>query len=139
MTVLPHTSELLGLTETDMKFTKHTCCEIVFNARHGNSYSCGKTAGYEAEGKRYCLRHHPENVQRRQETRAAMERQKWHEESVARATIAETEAEVKRKAACYDDLLSALQTVSAYWAGGDVPVDINAAMQAAIAKATGAA
>ena len=34
------------------------------------------------------------------------------------------------------DLLAALQAVADYWAGGDVPEEIDAAMRAAIAKAT---
>jgi hypothetical protein len=35
------------------------------------------------------------------------------------------------------DLLAALQAVYDFWAGGDVPGEIDAAMQAAIRKATG--
>lgn len=35
------------------------------------------------------------------------------------------------------DLLAALKQVADYWAGGDVPAEIDAAMRAAIAKATG--
>jgi hypothetical protein len=35
------------------------------------------------------------------------------------------------------ELLAALQSVADYWAGGDVPEDIDAAMRSAIAKATG--
>ena len=37
------------------------------------------------------------------------------------------------------DLLAALQSVAAYWAGGDVPADIAAQMHNAIAKAMGVA
>jgi hypothetical protein len=35
-------------------------------------------------------------------------------------------------------LLAALQAVADYWAGGDVPAEIDAQMRAAIASATGA-
>ena len=35
-------------------------------------------------------------------------------------------------------LLAALQAVADYWAGGDVPAEIDAQMRAAIARATGA-
>ena len=42
-----------------------------------------------------------------------------------------------RLIAAAPDLLAALQAVADYWAGGDVPADIDAAMRAAIAKATG--
>lgn len=44
-----------------------------------------------------------------------------------------------RLIAAAPELLAALQAVSAYWAGGDVPADINTVMQAAINRATGAA
>lgn len=43
-----------------------------------------------------------------------------------------------RLIAAAPELLAALQAVADYWAGGDVPADIDAAMRAAIAKATGA-
>ena len=42
-----------------------------------------------------------------------------------------------RLIAAAPDLLAALQAVADYWAGGDVPAEIDAAMRAAIAKATG--
>ena len=42
-----------------------------------------------------------------------------------------------RLIAAAPDLLAALQSVADYWAGGDVPPEIDAAMRAAIAKATG--
>jgi len=121
-----------------MKFTKHTCCEIVFHARL-SAHPCGKTAGYEFEGKRYCLRHHPENVLQKQKVKNDLERQKQHQESVARDNLLAAKAEVERKAACYDDLLAALQAVSAYCGTGVVPADINAVMKAAISRATGEA
>jgi hypothetical protein len=68
-----------------------------------------------------------------------LEKQKWHEESVARDNLAAAKAEVERKAACFDDLLAALQAVSAYCGTGVVPADINAVMKAAISRATGEA
>ena len=49
---------------------------------------------------------------------------------------AETIANARLIAAA-PELLAALQAVADYWAGGDVPADIDAAMRAAIAKATG--
>jgi hypothetical protein len=42
-----------------------------------------------------------------------------------------------RLIAAAPELLAALQSVADYWAGGDVPADIDAAMRAAITKATG--
>ena len=36
------------------------------------------------------------------------------------------------------DLLAVLQDVADFWAGGDVPPELDARMRAAIAKATGA-
>ena len=41
-----------------------------------------------------------------------------------------------RLIAAAPDLLSALQAVADYWAGGDVPPEIDAQMRAAIARAT---
>lgn len=51
-------------------------------------------------------------------------------------TDEEAEANARLIAAA-PELLAALQAVADYWAGGDVPADIDAAMRAAIAKATG--
>ena len=42
-----------------------------------------------------------------------------------------------RLIAAAPELLAALQAVADYWTGGDVPPDIDAAMRAAISKATG--
>jgi hypothetical protein len=42
-----------------------------------------------------------------------------------------------RLIAAAPELLAALRAVADYWAGGDVPPDIDAAMRAAILKATG--
>ena len=36
---------------------------------------------------------------------------------------------------CYPELVEALQRVADYWAGGDVPVDLDAQMRAALTKA----
>ncbi len=41
-----------------------------------------------------------------------------------------------RLIAAAPDLLAALKTVADYWAGGDVPPEIDALMRAAIARAT---
>jgi hypothetical protein len=43
-----------------------------------------------------------------------------------------------RLIAAAPDLLAALKTVADYWAGGDVPPEIDALMRAAIARATNA-
>jgi hypothetical protein len=43
-----------------------------------------------------------------------------------------------RLIAAAPDLLAALQAVADYWAGGDVPPEIDALMRAAIARATNA-
>jgi hypothetical protein len=44
-----------------------------------------------------------------------------------------------RLIAAAPELLAALQAVADYWAGGDIPPDIDAAMRDAIAKAQGGA
>jgi hypothetical protein len=41
-----------------------------------------------------------------------------------------------RMMAAAPDMLAALKTVADYWAGGDVPPEIDALMRAAIARAT---
>ena len=53
------------------------------------------------------------------------------------AFVADTDRCNARLIAAAPELLAALQAVADYWAGGDVPADIDAAMRAAIAKATG--
>jgi hypothetical protein len=51
--------------------------------------------------------------------------------------VADTDRCNARLIAAAPELLAALQAVADYWAGGDVPADIDAAMRAAIIKATG--
>ena len=44
-----------------------------------------------------------------------------------------------RLIAAAPEMLAVLQAVADYWAGGDVPAELDAQMRAVIAKATGAA
>ena len=70
---------------------------------------------------------------------SATDRATGHRELVATIPYAEGDhinADARLIAAA-PDLLAALQSVADYWAGGDVPADIDAAMRSAIAKATG--
>ena len=56
--------------------------------------------------------------------------------SVANCGADDTGAANARLIAAAPDLLEALQSVADFWAGGDIPAEIDAAMRAAIAKAT---
>ena len=60
-----------------------------------------------------------------------------HEREITSGTQLQEMQANARLIAAAPDLLAALQAVADYWAGGDVPADIDAAMRAAIAKATG--
>lgn len=44
---------------------------------------------------------------------------------------------IARAASMHDDLVATLQAVADYWAGGDVPLEIDAQMRATLARAKG--
>ena len=60
-----------------------------------------------------------------------------HEREITSGTQLQEMQANARLIAAAPELLTALQAVADYWAGGDVPADIDAAIRAAIARATG--
>jgi hypothetical protein len=60
----------------------------------------------------------------------------FQENGPARIAVEVSERDAALIAAA-PDMLAVLKQVADYWAGGDVPAEIDAAMRAAIAKATG--
>lgn len=103
---------------------------------------CGKPAKTQYEGKHYCGIHDPK---KRRERQAAKDAISAAENAEFRAKVAARkakEAETERRAACYDELLSAAVDAEAYIAGGyddgrltpyRAPVILR--LRAAIAKA----
>ena len=117
--------------------TKHTCEGHVFSDHW--SRPCGKSAAHEHDGHWYCKTHHPPTVA----AKSAARREWWQakfdaEREAARAKWLAAD-EQKRRADCYDDLLTELRLI----AGTDPVVaalDPQRAVRvarAAIARATG--
>ena len=117
--------------------TKHTCEGHVFS----NYWSrpCGKSAAHEHEGRWYCKTHHPPTVAAKSAARSEFLQAKWDAEREAARAKRLAADEQKRRADCYDDLLTELRLIA-----GTDPVDAALDPQravrvarAAIARATG--
>ena len=110
--------------------TEHTCVERIWG---GYSFSCGKKAKYEHEGKWYCKTHHPPTVQAKMEARNERWRKEWAEQRERTEQQEAQRAEQKRRADLYPELLEALTDLLGWQTLA--PNDVVAAAQAAITKA----
>ena len=117
--------------------TKHTCEGHVFSDYW--SRTCGKSAAHEHEGHWYCKTHHPTTVAAKRAARSELLQAKLDAEREAARAKKLAADEQKRRADCYDDLLTELRLIA-----GTDPVDAALDPQravrvarAAIAKATG--
>ena len=117
--------------------TKHTCEGHVFSDHW--SRPCGKSAAHEYEGHWYCKTHHPPTVAAKSAARSEWRQAKWDAEREAARAKKLAADEQKRRADCYDDLLTELRLIA-----GTDPVDAALDPQravrvarAAIARATG--
>ena len=117
--------------------TKHTCEGHVFSDYW--SRTCGKSAAHEHEGHWYCKTHHPPAVAAKSAARSELLQAKWDAEREAARAKRLAADEQKRRADCYDDLLTELRLIA-----GTDPVDAALDPQravrvarAAIARATG--
>ena len=117
--------------------TKHTCEGHVF--RDYWLLPCGKSAAHEHEGHWYCKTHHPPTVDAKSAARSELLQAKLDAEREAARAKRLVADEQKRRADCYDDLLTELRLIA-----GTDPVDAALDPQravrvarAAIARATG--
>ena len=117
--------------------TKHTCEGHIFYDYR--SHPCGKSAAHEHEGHWYCKTHHPTTVAAKRAARSELLQAKWDAEREAARAKRLAADEQKRRADCYDDLLTELRLIA-----GTDPVDAALDPQravrvarAAIARATG--
>jgi hypothetical protein len=92
--------------------TEHTCVGRIWDGY--SSYSCGKKAKYEHEGKWYCKTHHPPTVQAKTDAR----NEKYEKERAEqRKRLAQQEAqrvEQKRRAELYPELLEVLKEIMSW-------------------------
>jgi hypothetical protein len=86
-------------------------CEGVLFGRYGNN-QCAKNAAYEHEGKWFCKTHHPPTREAKSEARTADWQAKWNAQAEASNAKSAAQAEQKRRADCYPDLLAELQNIS---------------------------
>ena len=123
--------------------SEHKCQGRIFSDYR--TYTCGNKAGHEHEGRWFCKMHHPPTIKEKQAVKTAKWNAEWAAKIALEKKVRKDKAEMERKAAMYDELLSALQAAAiaiheyrtqgaphAYWD------DIEAQAQAAIEKAMGA-
>ena len=117
--------------------TKHTCEGHVFSDYW--SRTCGKSAAHEHEGHWYCKTHHPTTVAAKRAARSELLQAKLYAEREAARAKRLAADEQKRRADCYDDLLTELRLI-AETDPVDAALDPQRAVRvarAAIARATG--
>ena len=117
--------------------TKHTCEGHVFSDYW--SRTCGKSAAHEHEGHWYCKTHHPTTVAAKRAARSELLQAKLYAEREAARAKKLAADEQKRRADCYDDLLTELRLI-AETDPVDAALDPQRAVRvarAAIARATG--
>jgi hypothetical protein len=110
--------------------TEHFCKARVWGGYSSNS--CGKKAKHEHEGKWYCKTHHPPTVQAKKEARAERWEKEWAERQERIAQQEAQQAEQKRRADLYPELLEALRWIATVNA---MDYEYQKCARAAIAKA----
>lgn len=120
-----------------MTTTLGKCSEPVDNPGGWSSHPCGKRVTVIENDKGYCTRHSPAYKARKQRER----HQRYEAERAASKAIADAAAEQRRRAACYPELLAALEIFAdpATWLKQGnthaIPVKATLIAQAAIARA----
>lgn len=116
-----------------------TCCATKWPNGSYRGVKCHNPAKVERDGKHYCGVHDPVAIKEKQQAKNAKFDAAYEERRKREKAIAAAEAEQKRRANCYEDLLSALIALTDCGAeawGEDRPCVLDG--RAAIAKATGA-
>ena len=95
--------------------TEHTCQGQVFG--HYRMVSCGKKAGHEHEGRWFCKTHHPPTIEEKRAAKTAKWNAEWDAKMAREKKAKEDKAEMERKAAMFDELLKAINSLrsAAYW------------------------
>jgi hypothetical protein len=115
-------------------------------ATWGGYVPCNKWGRYEHEGKMYCAQHHPPTVAAKAATRHAEWVARYDADKEKRIALDVAAKEQARRAACFDDLLAALQgLVDFLWGAYPATTSdgcytndpLEQAARDAIAKATG--
>ena len=86
-----------------------TCCAKIYVSGFPRGKRCGKTAKVERDGEWYCGTHDPVRVEERNAARRAAAQARWNAEQAAHRAKLAAAAEQKRRAGCFDELLSALE------------------------------
>lgn len=97
-------------------------------------HKCDRSAAYEHEGVFYCKTHHPPTIKAKAERKTAEFNAKWDARIAASSKEREAKAELERRAACFDEMLAALQCAECHHL--DSLGDWLPEVRAAIAKAT---
>lgn len=119
---------------------KKTCCAKVYSPGSYRRLPCGKTAKFERDGEWYCGIHDPVRVEERRKARYEADLARWDAECAARKEKEAAAVEQERRAACYGELLAALEEIVGYAGGAETALDDEYVMErvhAAIAKAKG--
>ncbi|CAB4152699.1 hypothetical protein UFOVP607_27 [uncultured Caudovirales phage] len=88
---------------------KPTCCAKIFGSRAFNPSTCGKTAKVEREGNHYCGIHDPVARQAKDDARHEKYKQEQSRIEAERKKNRDAQAELVRRAGCFDELLACLK------------------------------
>ena len=112
------------------------CAAMIWQG--SSHYGCPNKGKIERGGKHYCGMHDPVAVREKYDAREAQRKAVRKVELAAQSASASASAEQVRKAACFDDLLAALQAIEhrAECNSFNMGEDITVFARAAIAKAT---
>ena len=117
----------------------HTCDGRAWAQGAMNSHRCRAKAKVERNGKHYCGRHDPVAVEAKRAARNEDWDRQFEERQEALRAARAAEAEQKRRADCYPDLLEALEWVMDRLVDKHETDESAVFARAAIAKATGSA
>jgi uncharacterized Zn finger protein (UPF0148 family) len=117
----------------------HKCEVLIFGGYVNNQ--CSKNAAHEHEGKWFCKTHHPPTIKAKSAARTADLQAKWDAQEEASKAKSAAQAEQKRRADCFPELLAALKELDAATDRqrryGQPISDAQKKARAAITKATG--
>ncbi len=85
------------------------CAERVWDGWH--QHRCTRKGTVQEDGKGWCKQHAPALAKAKREERDRKWQEKWDRQDKERAEAKAADAEVQRRADCYDDLLAALERI----------------------------
>ena len=90
--------------------TEHKCQGRVFDMYQ--THDCGKKAGYEHEGRWFCKTHHLPTIIEKRMVRNAQLTAEFVAKAARDKEARDSQIEMKRKAAMFDELLEALKSAA---------------------------